>query len=160
MKQSIYLLFTLSTLLFCKKNNDCKTITYNNLEGKWEEVRSEVTNVSFAGRNHEFTFFKDSFLLERYQYTDALSVDPNCGGGSWYEYAKGIVILDDNSVELDGVYTNENYIKLDSTLCPSQINIGVYNFIFDNASFCNNTLSLLNSSAGNWRGKIELQKVD
>lgn len=78
------------------------------VQGVWEQVDLDSALESYT--KHKFKFSCDSFYLEIQTKSKLHYFADTCSNnGLRVEYAKGIYVLKEDSLFLNGVYTKENY---------------------------------------------------
>ena len=118
MKNLLILLAALFCLTNCKKEDKPwphSTVNQENVQGYWLHKLPKMAGVGRGPDEYEFWFTQDSFKMRRYSWTDYL-YQPPCSM-SWFTYAKGTFGIENDKINFNGIFTDENYVKLDTAQC-------------------------------------------
>lgn len=138
MKKLSFVMPAIIIIAACNKpKTQCvnKPVDKSILTGTWMEYDYGSPNTSaFARTMYKFQFYGDSFRMETWNITDAISFG-NCSQNPHYEYAKGSWALEDMRFRIKGFYTNETYNTKTDTCFKS----GAFEYICYLGT-CNDTL--------------------
>jgi len=93
-------------------------IANESINGRWELLQSKSNGIPYSGSNNIYTFTDTSFKNINYWFTDNEGNNGDgCGDRSKINYSQGRYVIKDSVLYLDGVYTDETFIKENTNLC-------------------------------------------
>ncbi|MGZ5244501.1 MAG: hypothetical protein ACXWDO_01560 [Bacteroidia bacterium] len=91
------------------------------IQGRWIQIGVATGPLN----QYIYRFYGDSFKIEKYSFTDIILPYP-CNYKNWWNYAKGTYLINNNILQLEGIYTDSNFNKIDSVVCPEHFKAGNY----------------------------------